>query len=94
MAEDISAEVRQFIEQSIESIAQLEALVLFRQDPERRWAADDMAKALYVPHEMAATLLANFLQRGFLLHKILQNSMQKHLLYNLPYMQLFSFRNQ
>jgi hypothetical protein len=60
---DFPADVRQFIDQNIESLAQLEALLLLRKDPQRSWNAEEMAKALYVPVEMAQTLLAEFGRR-------------------------------
>lgn len=65
MADDFGAEIRQFIDQNIESIAQLEALILLRQDAQRRWGAEEIGKALYIPTEMAAILLADFGRRGF-----------------------------
>jgi hypothetical protein len=65
MADDFSADVKQFIDQNIESLAQLEALLLMRQDHERGWNADEIAKALYIPAELAGTLLTEFTRRGF-----------------------------
>lgn len=60
---DFPADVRQFIDQNIESLAQLEALLLLRKDPQRSWDAAEMAKALYLPVEMAQALLAEFGRR-------------------------------
>jgi hypothetical protein len=65
MADDFSSDVKQFIDQNIESLAQLEALLLLKQDPERNWSAEEIAKALYVPAELAEMLLADFVRRGF-----------------------------
>jgi hypothetical protein len=65
MADDFSPEVRQFIDQNVESLAQLEALILLRQDPQRGWEAEEIGKALYIPPELASTLLADFARRGF-----------------------------
>lgn len=65
MPDNIPQEVRQFIEQHIESVPQLESLLLLRQQPEREWEAADVAKALYIPEKAAATLLADFIRRGF-----------------------------
>lgn len=64
MADDFSADVKQFIDQNIESLAQLEALLLMRQDSDRSFNAADIAKALYIPEEMAASLLIEFARRG------------------------------
>jgi hypothetical protein len=61
--DDFPVDVRHFIDQNIESLAQLEALLLLRNDPQRSWDAAAMAKALYVPVEMAEALLAEFGRR-------------------------------
>ena len=65
MSEEFPTDVQRFIEQNIESLAQLEALLLLRKEPERQWAAADIGKALYIPPEMADSLLADFGKRGF-----------------------------
>jgi hypothetical protein len=62
---EFPAELQQFIEFYIESVPQLEALLLLRSDPLRRWQAADVAKSLYVPESAAASLLAEFVRRGF-----------------------------
>jgi hypothetical protein len=61
--DDFPVDVRQFIDQNIESLAQLEALLLLRKDPQRSWDVAAMAQALYVPVEMAQALLAEFARR-------------------------------
>jgi hypothetical protein len=61
--DDFPIDVRQFIDQNIESLAQLEALLLLRKDPQRSWDVAEMAQALYVPVEMAQALLAEFARR-------------------------------
>jgi hypothetical protein len=63
--EDFPAGLRQFIEHHIESVAQLEALLLMRSDPQRQWAAGELAKALYIPEEAADALLSDLARRGF-----------------------------
>jgi hypothetical protein len=65
MADDFSSDVKHFIDQNIESLAQIEALLLLKQHPERSWNAEEIAKVLYVPAELAETLLADFVRRGF-----------------------------
>ena len=65
MPDDFPIDVRQFIGQNIGSLAQLEALLLLRRDPERSWTADEIAKALYITPEMAAPLLQGLALRGF-----------------------------
>lgn len=66
MADDFSNDVKQFIEQNVESLAQLEMLLLMRQDPGRAWDAAEIAKALYIPPEMAESFLLDFTRRGYI----------------------------
>ena len=65
MADEFTSDVKQFIDQNIESIAQLEALLLMCRDAERGWDSAAIAKFLYIPPEMAATLLADFHLRRY-----------------------------
>jgi hypothetical protein len=65
MADEISAEILQFINQHIESLAQLEALLLLKKNPAQQWDADGIAKALYITPEMAGQLLSDLNRRGF-----------------------------
>ena len=65
MLGEISPELKQFVENSIESIAQLEALLLLRNEPQRAWSAADIGKALYLPEDVAGSLLADFVRVGF-----------------------------
>jgi hypothetical protein len=65
MHEDFPPGLKQFIENQIESVPQLEALLLLRSDPQRNWSDADVAKALYIPQDVAAALLAEFVRRGF-----------------------------
>jgi hypothetical protein len=65
MGDDFSAEVKDFIGQNIESLAQLELLLLVRQHAGIIWSVDDAAKALSITSAMAAELLADLVRRGF-----------------------------
>jgi hypothetical protein len=65
MPDDIPHEVKLFVEHHIESVPQLEALLLLRKEPQREWQAADIAKALYIPEDVASALLADFVRRGF-----------------------------
>jgi hypothetical protein len=65
MSEAFSIELQQFIDHNIESLAQLEAMLLLHGEPQRAWSADDVAKNLYITPEMAAALLADLARRGF-----------------------------
>jgi hypothetical protein len=65
MRDDFPPGLKQFIDQHIESVPQLEALLLLRQQPQRQWLATAIAKQLYIPEEAAAALLADFVRRDF-----------------------------
>jgi hypothetical protein len=65
MPDDLPPPLKQFIEQHIESVPQLETLLLLRRDPQRGWTAAEIAKELYVPEEASATLLVDLARRGF-----------------------------
>ena len=65
MPDDLPPALKQFVEQHIESVPQLEALLLLRRDPQRGWTAAEIAKELYVPENASATLLVDLARRGF-----------------------------
>jgi hypothetical protein len=65
MLDDISPLLKQFVELHIESVQQLEALLLLRNEPQRAWTAAEIAKALYLPEDAANSLLVDFNRRGF-----------------------------
>jgi hypothetical protein len=67
MHDEFPADLKQFIDFYIESVPQLEALLLLRGDPHRQWQAADVAKSLYIPENIAAALLADFVRRGFVI---------------------------
>lgn len=56
--EPIPAEVREFILGCIDSIAQLEALLLLRKAPQQDWNVPDLARRLYIGEAEAATVLS------------------------------------
>lgn len=53
----ISSEIRQFITDNIDSVAQLEALLLLRSGVGRAWPPDLVAERLYIQPRTAAELL-------------------------------------
>lgn len=55
--------VRIFIEKNINSVEQLEVLLLLRQDPEREWTSDSVSQALYTPTAAAEKRLADLVSR-------------------------------
>lgn len=63
---DIPEPVRRLILEAIDSIAELEALILLRETPEQRWTPEAVAVRLYVPHVVAAHALDALSRRGFL----------------------------
>lgn len=55
----ISADLREFIARSIDSVGQLEALLLLRNNADRSWGVPDLARRLYVSESEAAAILAH-----------------------------------
>jgi hypothetical protein len=62
----IPNDVKAFLLQHIDSIAQLEALLLLRADSELAWSADTLAKRLYIPVQETAEVVARLCADGFL----------------------------
>jgi hypothetical protein len=60
----IPDDVRDFILGHIDSVAQLEALLLLRKGAERDWSAADVAGRLYIDTPAAAELLARLAAEG------------------------------
>ena len=68
MADDvIPSEIREFIDEYIDSVAQLEALLLLRRDPEVTWDAARTAGRLYITTEESADLLKKLAADGLLI---------------------------
>lgn len=65
MSDDFPAELRAFIAQHIESLAQLEALLRLRKDREQSWDAAGLAREIYITEDMAAGIVADLERRGF-----------------------------
>jgi hypothetical protein len=59
---DIPARVLQFLAEKIDSVPQLEALLLMWENPQRAWSEDDVAARIYVSRQVAALILQS-LQR-------------------------------
>jgi hypothetical protein len=62
----IPGDVKAFLLRYIDSIAQLEALLLLRAHAELTWSADTLAKRLYIPMQETAEILARLCTDGFL----------------------------
>jgi hypothetical protein len=65
-ADPIPDDLRDFIQRHIDSIAQLEALLLLRGSPEIAWDAAKAAARLYTSEQETAALLARLCADGFL----------------------------
>src|SRR3712207_863190 len=65
MGDAFPAELRHFIAVHVESLAQLEAMLLLRQEPGKAWQSNDLAQRLYITPDMCAALLADLQRRGF-----------------------------
>jgi hypothetical protein len=65
-ADPIPDDVREFIQKHIDSIAQLEALLLLRGSPEIGWDAAKVAARLYTSEQESAAMLARLSADGFL----------------------------
>lgn len=64
--EDISDEVKRFILKSVISVPYLEALLLLRDNPDRIWDVEHVARRLYINHSTTSVLLANLHEAGFI----------------------------
>jgi hypothetical protein len=59
-------DVHRFLYQHVESVEQLEVLLLLWQAPDRTWTADDVARALYSHPSSVASRLALLMGQGML----------------------------
>lgn len=64
--DEVPPAIRQFLLESIDSVAQLEALLLLRQDPHQVWSGDLLARRLYIGPSAAVEVLAALCARGLL----------------------------
>jgi hypothetical protein len=56
-APEISERVLRFIAESVDSVPQIEALLLLWQEPDKGWSVDDIAARIYVTRETAQSIL-------------------------------------
>lgn len=66
MSGDFPPEIEQFIQQHVESLAQLEVLLLLRQDSHESWDGAAVSKVLLTSPEECAAQLAELTRRGIL----------------------------
>lgn len=65
MSEELPDDVRRFVIEHINSVEQLETLLLLWSNSAREWSADEVSQALYTPPAAAAMRLEDLRQRGF-----------------------------
>jgi hypothetical protein len=54
---EIPARVLQFLAERIDTVPQLEAVLLLFEDPQRLWSEEELAGRIYVGRQVAATIL-------------------------------------
>lgn len=62
----VPEDVRQFILDHIDSVAELEGLLILRRSPESPWSADSLSREIYTSREQAEEVLSKLSARGFL----------------------------
>jgi hypothetical protein len=78
MANDFPAEIEQFIAQHIESLAQLEMLLLLRTESTRSWSCFDLARQLYITPDVCTGIVADLERRGFVLRDAADSSLARY----------------
>jgi hypothetical protein len=58
-------DLRQFILATIDSVAEMEALMLLRSGPEQGWSAPVFTRRLYISEQETAQLLKRLCEKGF-----------------------------
>ncbi|HET9448139.1 MAG TPA: hypothetical protein VFO35_17870 [Steroidobacteraceae bacterium] len=54
---EIPERVLQFLAERIDTVPQLEAVLLLWENPQRQWSEEDLAARIYVSRQVAATIL-------------------------------------
>jgi DNA-binding MarR family transcriptional regulator len=63
VTDDFPLELKQFIAQNVESLAQLVTLLHLHRDPEREWNAAELARELYISTDMCEGIIADLERR-------------------------------
>jgi hypothetical protein len=63
VTDDFPPELKQFIAQNVESLAQLETLLLLHRDPQREWSLAELARDLYISADMCEGIVADLERR-------------------------------
>ena len=70
MANDVIPDnIKQFVLKNIDSIAELEGLLMLRSHPQKEWTMEMLARSLYIGEPQAMLLLARLLEQGFIVVK-------------------------
>lgn len=69
MLDDFPANLKDFIARHIESVAQMEALFMLRQDAGRQWTSEELSKSLYITSDMGDAMLLDLERRGFVVRE-------------------------
>jgi hypothetical protein len=67
--EFIPDDIAQFIVEKIDSVAQLEALLLLRSCPEEKWSVRALSRRLYITEKETADVLAHLQIHGLAINK-------------------------
>lgn len=62
----LPGDVERFINENLDSVPQLETLLLLRDSSPRAWTAEEVARRIYLPTERTAELLAHLESKGWL----------------------------
>jgi hypothetical protein len=63
VTDDFPHELKQFIAQNVESLAQLETLLILHRDPQRDWNTAELARDLYISTDMCEGIVADLERR-------------------------------
>ncbi len=63
----IPNDVKHYILGNIDSIAQLEGLLMLRANPQKGWSVEEIAHGLYIDESQVTLLLSCLLEQGFLI---------------------------
>jgi DNA-binding HxlR family transcriptional regulator len=74
--EPLPLTVRRFIAEQIESVAQLETLLLLRVDSQKSWNAHELSRRLYISEKMCRSMLEDLERRKFVVRNQVDNSVR------------------
>jgi hypothetical protein len=66
---EIPDTVRRLIAERIDSVPEIEAILLFRDDPNREWTSEEAGRRLYVSTAVASHVLSVLDERGFFVRR-------------------------